>query len=183
MGPPYRKWIVCHASSQQPFPIQNIVLIILISHVCRESVTTTVAAAMDYHIHISCDIVFANGGKFLPGCFDRWSIANRTKIFEIKTPNWDGSSEFVPLLNFNESRHFFEFFFFIVKFSYIRSLTTIGRKKKKKTSSFWGRLQSLVVSSATNLLFFQKNSIFISLFATRYKNIFEKKIIQKNSLW
>lgn len=78
---------------------------------------------------------------------------------------------------------FLNFFFFIVKFSYIRSLTTIGRKKKKKTSSFWGRLQSLVVSSATNLLFFQKNSIFISLFATRYKNIFEKKIIQKNSLW
>lgn len=119
MGPLYRKWIVCHASSQQPFPIQNIVLIILISHVCRESVTTTVAAAMDYHIHISCDIVFANGGKFLPGCFDRWSIANRTKIFEIKTPNWDGSSEFVPLLNFNESRHFFEFFFFLLCNSHI----------------------------------------------------------------
>lgn len=53
-GPPYRKWIVCHTSSprtDQAVPyIHNIVLIILISHVCRESVAP-VDAPMDYHIH------------------------------------------------------------------------------------------------------------------------------------
>lgn len=57
-GPPYRKWIVCHTSSprtDQTVPyIHNIVLIILISHVCRESVAP-VDAPMDYHIHYTCD--------------------------------------------------------------------------------------------------------------------------------
>lgn len=108
-GPPYRKWIVCHTSSprtDQAVPyIHNIVLIILISHVCRESVAP-VDAPMDYHIHYTVIRVWKWRKVLVPDCVDWWSIENGTKIFEMKTlnlyPYW--------IFNNDKSKYFFLIF-------------------------------------------------------------------------
>lgn len=185
MGPPYRKWIVCHASSPAPTAIPypeycfDNPHFTCLPRICHNQWLRQWIIIYIYPVisclqmeESSCPVVSIGDQLQI----ERRYLRSKHRIEMDRAnlyPYW--------IFNIDESRHFFEFFF-VVFCCLIYSKFNNNLTKQKKNIEFlrdW--LQSLVVSSARNLLFFREESLFCYLLHD-IKISLKKKLFKKFTL-